>query len=251
MADINFVRERLARLSANLRTRSIIVFGSHSRGNSTLESDVDILIILDEGESQSKVYMIDGVSFDVTTIGLSCLESRLIRARGRPNNFFLDILANGIVLDLADVRVAEIIGHANVAYAAGPPSLTNVSARDAVTRLEASLDACKIDRALSVADMDEQHIRLSNINTAVRLSVSMHLHFHNRWVSSFRENVRSISAFNLPLRSRWDEYCVALGKYDLVANAARLLVEYVLNDFNSLLHDSVLISDDALEFRKG
>src|SRR5688500_18749248 len=97
------VRESLARFRALLeahfgeRLREVVLFGSCARGDADDESDVDVLVVIDELTVAERRVVVD-LSYDVDSsgpwLGLSPLAystSQAAELRARERRLFLDI----------------------------------------------------------------------------------------------------------------------------------------------------------------
>ena len=86
------------------RIRSVTLFGSVARGKATEESDIDILVVIDEEDFRLRRKLI-GLSFDILLetggdLSVKVLSDRDFQAR-KSYSFLRNVLAEGAKLELA------------------------------------------------------------------------------------------------------------------------------------------------------
>jgi predicted nucleotidyltransferase len=87
------------------RLREVVLFGSHARGTATEDSDVDVLVVVDDLTERERVEIFD-LAYDVDTrspewLGLSPLPYSTAQAedlRSRERLLFADIAREGIAV---------------------------------------------------------------------------------------------------------------------------------------------------------
>ena len=80
MLTLQEIKEVVAYAAKGSPITKIYLFGSYAKGSANIQSDVDLLVVIPDGEDETEVSIefqfkidIDSVAFDI----LSCTESRL------------------------------------------------------------------------------------------------------------------------------------------------------------------------------
>ncbi|MDI3509150.1 MAG: uncharacterized protein PWP48_1981 [Clostridiales bacterium] len=97
------IEEIKERLIERINPESIILFGSTARGTDVLDSDIDILVVWDEGSNlpniQRRIKLRDAIGYvDVPVDLLTCTRDELKAALSDSNSFTSAILKEGKII---------------------------------------------------------------------------------------------------------------------------------------------------------
>jgi predicted nucleotidyltransferase len=231
----DLVQDALVALQARADLKNllgVIVFGSHATGQANSQSDLDCIVISDY-VVRREYHQQDCLAIDLIISTELHIRKAIQKKSKSNNNFYVDALANGIVVVNRSPVICALVSECRQLYSAGPPSMSAAQAALALEELQAVLRAAKgarlDDHDLSAEQRLLTRIRLDQV---VRRAITTKLRLERQWSSTLPQNIQSLRGLQCPLLGYWENY-VASQRDDIAcARIAAAMVDVVARDIS-------------------